>query len=149
VDGNGIQEATACFAREELRDLLFDLPRGETQVVVSLEANTTAGLRPRAAVSLEIEVPGVKAATVAPNPMPGSGALSFVTSKPGSVQVDLFDSLGRHVRQVLRDPNAPAGPQDVVIDGRDKSGQKLASGVYYFKITSPDGVFSGRAVILR
>jgi len=149
ADGNGLQEITACFSREDLRDLLFDLPPGQDQVTVSLEANTAAGLRPRATVALELAVPGVKTATLAPNPMPGSGVVSFVTSKPGLVKVDLFDGLGRHVRQVLRDPNAPAGPQDVVIDGRDKSGRKLASGVYYFKFTSPDGVFSGRAVILR
>lgn len=149
ADGNGIQEVTACFSREDLRDLLFDLPPGETLVGVSLEANTAVGLRPRATVLLEITVPGVKAATLAPNPMPGSGVLSFVTSKPGSVKVDLFDSRGRHVRGLLSDTSAPAGPQDVAIDGRDEVGHNLASGVYYYKITSPDGVISGRVVLLR
>ena len=149
ADGNGVSEITACFSREDLRNLLFDLQPGPTLVAVSLEGNTVAGLRPRAALALEIDVPGVKVATLAPNPMPGTGVLSFVTSTPGSIQVDLFDGSGRHVKQLLRDQNAPAGPHDVTIDGRGKTGQNLASGVYYFKITSPDGAISGRAVLLR
>lgn len=149
TDGNGTPEVTACFSRADLRDLFFDLPPGMSQVTASLEANTVAGLRARATMTLEISVPGVRTMTVAPNPMPGRGVLSFTTSKQGAVTVDLFDGSGRHVRQLAHEADAAAGPHDVAIDGRGKSGQNLASGVYFVKLTSPDGVFSGRVVLVR
>jgi hypothetical protein len=89
------------------------------------------------------------AAAVAPNPFNPSAMLSFNTVKPGRVRVTMFDLHGRLVRTLMEMPLLPAGEHAVRIDGRGERGEELPSGVYFYRVNSPDGAVTGRFAILK
>jgi parallel beta-helix repeat protein len=84
---------------------------------------------------------------VFPNPLRGSGALSFTTTRAGRLQAWLVDASGRVVRRLVDEDRAAAGRHVVRVDA--KAGQPLAAGVYFYRVQSPEGTKSGRFVISR
>ena len=149
-DRDGIDEITACFAKDDLR-LLFDaLPSGRRTVGVTLEGTLTTGGTFRAALDMDVVASGGgPAASVSPNPLNPEGVLTYVTTKPGAVTVTVFDLGGRLVRTLLRDAFVPSGYHDASIDGRGDNGARLASGVYYYRVETAEGVATGRFAILK
>jgi len=65
------------------------------------------------------------------------------------VRITMFDLHGRLVRTLIETPYLPAGEHDVLIDGRGARGEVLSSGVYFYRVGSPDGNVTGRVVILK
>jgi len=92
---------------------------------------------------------GSLAATVTPNPLNPEALITFVTKKPGPIRVRLYDLSGRLVRTLTEESSAAAGYHDVRVDGRDENSERLASGVYFFRIESPDGNSAGRLSIMK
>jgi flagellar hook assembly protein FlgD len=56
---------------------------------------------------------------------------------------------GRLVRTLKDAPVAPPGRYELRIDGRDETGNPLASGVYFFKVETSEGSKVGRATVLK
>jgi rubredoxin len=86
---------------------------------------------------------------VSPNPLNPQGVLSFSTTKPGHVRVQLFDLGGRLVKTLLEEHAMRPGQHEVRIDGRSSHGEPLASGVYFYRVETPEGVTRGRFVMLK
>ncbi len=148
-DGNGVEEIAACFGKTDLR-LLFSDVRGTQPVTVTIEGTLYTGGIFRASMDLLVTASGGgHTASIAPNPLNPEAVLTFVTERPGPVRVRLFDPSGRMVRSLLDDPYAPAGYHDVRIDGRDASGARLASGLYFYRIDSRDGRTVGKFSVLK
>jgi photosystem II stability/assembly factor-like uncharacterized protein len=76
-----------------------------------------------------------------PNPFNPSTTISFQVSERGasSVQLIVYDAVGRQVRSLVNQAMAP-GQHDVRWDGNDESGHRVASGVYFYRMTA--GSFS-------
>ena len=142
-------ETRACFSRQDLQRLYPDLPAGTHHVLITLEGNLEDGSRVSAPTILTLDIPAASKVAVAPNPMRSEGSLTFRTATTGGVRVDLFDARGRHVRELLARPNAAAGYHSIVLDGHDRSGHRLAAGVYFYKVDTPDGSTTGRVVLLK
>jgi parallel beta-helix repeat protein len=87
--------------------------------------------------------------SVTPNPIRAGGWLEFSTSRPGPASVDLFDVQGRRVRNLLNDERWPQGPHRIALDGQSVPGQPLAAGIYFYRVSSVDGLRQGRFVIVR
>jgi hypothetical protein len=68
---------------------------------------------------------------------------------PGSVSAGLFDVSGRLVRQIVREVSMEAGEHDLVIDGRDDRGNRLATGVFFYRLETPEGIGQGRIVVAK
>lgn len=64
-----------------------------------------------------------------PNPFNPETSLSFTLPQPASVQVAVYDALGRRLA-VLADRRFTAGGHSLRWNGRDQSGRSVASGVY-------------------
>lgn len=81
-----------------------------------------------------------------PNPM--TKTVSFAFHLPHSVQVGLsvYTVSGRLLR-ILVDGNRPAGVHSIIWDGRDKHGQRVAPGVYFYKLII-DGVSVGERKVV-
>src|SRR5882672_6833325 len=154
VNLNGIQEISACFSDAGLRFVFAGLSSGDHVVTVALEGNLTTGGRFHGETQITVRGPvtgtsrGIHA-SVSPNPLNPSSALSYVTQKPGSVKVELFDIQGRLVRTIVNESFVPAGVHEATIDGRGQRGEKLASGVYFVRGTTADGVFKNTITILK
>ncbi len=148
-DGNGVEAITACFTKSDLR-LLFGNLHGSNAVTVTIEGSLFAGGIFRAQVDVNVIASGGSlAASVSPNPLNPEAILSFTTAKPGFATVHLFDLRGRLVRRVIEERALSPGYHDVRIDGRDDHGQRLASGVYFFRIHAVEGVETGQLTILK
>jgi hypothetical protein len=87
-------------------------------------------------------------AGASPNPFRGTTRLRFGLAQAGSVELDLFDVRGRHVRR-LSSGRLGAGFHIVTWDGRDALGQRVSSGVFFARLTTASGTLTSRIVLLR
>jgi PKD repeat protein len=150
-DGNGITEISACFTKANLRVLFAGLPAGNNTVTVQIKGNLVTGGDFSGTVTLVVKSNGTfLSASIAPNPLNPQAKLTFSTTKPGAVRVQMFDPQGRLVKTIADETSAQAGYHDYTIDGRSSSGSKLASGVYFVKIWAEhDGDLVQRVTILK
>ncbi len=72
-----------------------------------------------------------------PNPFNPTTSISFDLQKNSDVTIDIYNLLGQRVSRVVK-ANFNAGRHSVVWNGDDESGQSVASGVYFYKMTSGD-----------
>jgi len=64
------------------------------------------------------------------------------------VTLAVYDINGRLVRTLVGQPLG-AGSHAVVWDGKDAMGRAVASGVYVYRLTAPQGVVTRRMTLLR
>ena len=83
-----------------------------------------------------------------PNPFSPATNLTFFISTPESVLVEIFDPSGRMVRQ-LRPGMLSSGDHRLVWDGRDQEGQRLSSGVFFYRLRAGHEVHGGSLVLVR
>jgi PKD repeat protein len=149
-NGNGVTEIAACFAKGDLRTLFSGQPNGDYEVTI--EGDLVTGGFFRGTITLHVTGGSgfALAANISPNPLNPKAMLTFATSKPGMVKVQMFDVQGRLIRTLMDESTSAAGYHDVTIDGHDANGLKLASGVYYVKVrTSFDGDITKAVTILK
>jgi len=136
-NGNGITEITACFRKADLRLLFSTVPNGPHPITVDITGTLLTGGTFRGQVTLTVKgTGGVLAASISPNPLNPRAKLSFATTKPGAIRVQMFDPQGRLVKTIADERSSLAGYHDFTIDGRSGTGGKLASGVYFVKVWS-------------
>src|SRR5438552_1802666 len=125
---------------------------GKSRVTLSLEGALNSGARVRGEAAFEIKKRrhcDGDCAAVLPNPLNPDGTLRFAISRPGSVTVELFDVQGKRFRTLLSPSFLPAGAHGLRIDGRDPSGRPLSSGIYFYRIRTPDRTLAGRFSVLK
>ena len=149
-DANGVAEIEACFTKDDLR-LLFSNVHGTKVVTVTLEGALFAGgvFRTQMDLSVTGSGGGNLAASISPNPLNPDAVLTFHTENAGAARVDLFDVRGRLVRRLLAQDALAAGYHDLRIDGRNEAGEKLASGVYFFRVRVGGDETTGQFAILK
>jgi len=90
--------------------------------------------------------PAFALAPAAPNPFTPRTTLSFELYESTRVALQVFDASGRLVRTLV-DGRRGAGLHQESWDGRDGTGQRVASGVYFTRMTA-DGTIATRPVVL-
>jgi rhamnogalacturonan endolyase len=85
-----------------------------------------------------------------PNPATGPGpvTLNLHLSTAGRVQISVFTTAFRRVNEITLS-NVPAGTTDVALPLTDREGTPLADGLYYVVVTTPQGRFVVKLMILR
>ena len=72
-----------------------------------------------------------------PNPFNPTTAIHYdVPEAGGKVTIRIFDVTGRLVR-TLADGMETSGKKQVTWDGRDSHGSRVATGVYFCRLTAP------------
>lgn len=84
---------------------------------------------------------------MAPVPVGSHSTLRFYMAHPGRLDVEILDLAGRRVRRLVSTGSAPAGIYQPTVDGRGDRGERLSSGVYFYRIRTPSEVATGRFVI--
>lgn len=69
-----------------------------------------------------------------PNPFSDETTIEFFSKNDEKVTVEIFDLLGKKVNTIL-DKNV-VGKQSLVWDGRDASGARLSTGLYFIRLQS-------------
>jgi hypothetical protein len=150
-NSDGIQEVSACFRKADMRTLFTGLPAGSNTVTIDITGNLVGGGQFKATTQIIVKSNGTfLAASVSPNPLNPQAKLTFMTTKPGAVRVQMFDPQGRLVKTITDETSLQAGYHDFTIDGRSATGSKLASGVYFVKVWSQfDGAEVKSITILK
>ncbi len=148
-DGNGVDELTVCFRKNDL-GLLFSNLHGTTSVPVTIEGKLFGGGIFRASLDVGVVASGgALTAFVSPNPLNPSAVLTFFTPEAGTARVILYGASGRLTATLLEEKFLPAGYHDVPITGIDSSGRRLASGIYFYRVETASGSVAGRFAILK
>jgi serine protease len=82
------------------------------------------------------------------NPARGTISMSFRISRPGRVLARVFDARGALVRTVAAE-QAAGGERSIRWDGRDDRGTPAPSGIYFFRLETPDGAEVRKFAFLR
>ncbi len=83
-----------------------------------------------------------------PNPFNGEVRLSLKTAETSDLRLNIFDTSG-NLQYYSALPNNGRNIQTINWDGRDQSGELLASGSYIFQVSSPDQQVSRKVVLLK
>ena len=68
-----------------------------------------------------------------PNPFNPSTAISYSLKESGRATLFIYNALGQKVRTLVDGPRA-AGKYTARWDGKDETGKKVSSGVYYYRL---------------
>lgn len=91
---------------------------------------------------------GPSLSTAAPNPFRDATRIAFALPRAGRARLDILDVAGRRVATlVARD--LPSGAHDAAWDGRDEHGRRVASGAYFARLESGEGVASRKILLAR
>ena len=83
-----------------------------------------------------------------PNPFNPSTTISYQLARPGDVSIKIYDIMGRVVFDFV-EKDAPAGEHTFVWNGLDNDGAPLASGIYFYRMTTEGFIESRKMVLLK
>lgn len=83
-----------------------------------------------------------------PNPFRAEAQLSFALPSRQDVELSVYSVDGRLVRRLISGVAGP-GEGTATWDGRDDTGRRVGSGLYFVKLEADAGVRHGKLVLLR
>ncbi len=83
-----------------------------------------------------------------PNPFNPSTTVKYQLKAASNVKLGIYDILGREVK-TLADEKETAGQHAVLWDGTDHDGRQVASGVYYYRLVTPSGSLTKKALLIK
>lgn len=83
-----------------------------------------------------------------PNPFNARTTIHFTLASPGEVTLSVYDLLGRRIK-ALQSGFLNAGAHGIVWDGANESGKIVSSGIYFYRLESPEGSRTMRMVLLK
>lgn len=83
-----------------------------------------------------------------PNPFKGTVRMGYLLDTPGRLRTGVYDATGQLVRS-LTDATLASGEYTTVWDGRDATGNSVAAGVYFMRVTFGDNSIQRKVLLLR
>jgi len=83
-----------------------------------------------------------------PDPFNPSTTIAFSLARSGRISLDVYDLRGSRVVSLLQGVQ-PAGRHHVVWNGQDQGGRTLASGVYFYRLETDAGPFTGKMILAK
>lgn len=83
-----------------------------------------------------------------PNPFNPLTTVAFNLKTPGTATLNIYDVRGRFVRN-LEDGHLESGRHDYIWLGRDRSGQRVASGVYFARLQADGQTLIKRMMLVK
>lgn len=83
-----------------------------------------------------------------PNPFNPSTVISFESNKPSVAGLQIFNTKGQLVKTLHNGP-IQSGTNSFVWDGTNDAGKTVASGIYFYRLQSPDGTFSRKMLMMK
>ncbi len=84
-----------------------------------------------------------------PNPFRHTSTLRFLISRPGLVDIEIFDLRGRLTRIIERGAQFPAGPRTIEWNGRDDQGRVVPPGIYFARLRTGERIETRKLTLLR
>jgi hypothetical protein len=83
-----------------------------------------------------------------PNPFNAATTIMYALPVDAPVKIEVFNILGQKVA-ILVDGPQPAGVHSIIWNSDDDSGRSLASGVYFYRITTPEFTAEKKMVLMK
>jgi hypothetical protein len=83
-----------------------------------------------------------------PNPFNPSTTIKFNLSRASDVKLEIFNIMGQKVAALVDDRKV-AGEHSIRWDGKDDTGYKVASGIYFYRINAGDYVETKKMLLLK
>ncbi|MCD4791921.1 MAG: T9SS type A sorting domain-containing protein [Bacteroidales bacterium] len=83
-----------------------------------------------------------------PNPFSHSTVINYHLKFSGKLVLKIYDMLGHEVRTLVNE-NQSAGEHSITWNGKDTEGNKLANGIYYYRLTTGKQVNTKKMLYLR
>jgi len=83
-----------------------------------------------------------------PNPFNPATVIGFALSSNSDVTLSIYNALGQRVKTLV-DCNLPVGEHTVTWDGTDESGERVASGIYLYRLKADNFVDSRKMLLLK
>jgi hypothetical protein len=83
-----------------------------------------------------------------PNPFNPETIIEYKVPKTGQVKLAIFNVLGQKVKTLV-DAHQLAGIYNVMWDGKDESGNKLATGVYFYQLIGENALITKKMTLLK
>jgi len=115
---------------------IVSVPNGKKTLAIGEGPSTTA-----LTAASRIITPGISSVT--PNPFNPTTRIRFGVVHEGQVDLTVFDVAGRVVERLVHE-NMPAGDHEVTWNA---SG--LASGVYFARLTTPEGNYTTKVAVMK
>ena len=91
------------------------------------------------------EVSGLDASF--PNPFRQKTTIRYQLKERNDVKLTVYDVLGREVKTLVQDTQSP-GPYETAWDGRDVAGNRVASGMYIYRLQAGSFAASGKMILI-
>lgn len=130
-----------------------DLPEGDHYADIVINSNGGASVIVPIALHVQTTGAGELPAASAlygsyPNPFGLETRISFALQVAGPVRVSVYSPSGRLVRTLV-DRVFDAGPHEIPWDGVDEAGEKVAAGVYLYRLEAAGRALGGRMVLTK
>ena len=83
-----------------------------------------------------------------PNPFNPATNISFSVADAGQISLKVFDLLGTQVSELINDFYIP-GNYNVIWNAVDTYGNEVSSGIYIYQLSTKDGIFTNRMMLMR
>lgn len=83
-----------------------------------------------------------------PNPFNPSTTISYAVPVAGELSLDIYNLRGQHIKS-LASGNVSAGNHRAVWDGTDSLGRAVASGIYTYRLSYADRVYSKKMLLIK
>jgi hypothetical protein len=83
-----------------------------------------------------------------PNPFNPETAIHFSIPKNGHASLTVYNALGQKIRTLL-DAEAKTGSHEVLWNGRDDLGRSVPSGVYIYRLKTPESAATRKMILIK
>ncbi len=84
-----------------------------------------------------------------PNPFNPSTVISYELPKSSKVILTIFDSLGQQIAVLINNNEETAGLHQVTWNGRSTNGQRMSSGIYFYRLTADNSTLTKKMVMMK
>ena len=84
-----------------------------------------------------------------PNPFNPSVTIEYELPRRMRISITIYDTAGRRVCSLVENETADAGRHSITWDGSGGIGGRVASGVYFLSLRTPDGTSAKKIILIR
>ncbi len=154
VVGNGLANGEPVSGRGLLAELDFRLLGAGTEASFDLTegyiASSGAEVRSVAQLNSARLVPRRYALFANfPNPFNPTTSIEYALPEAAQVELVIYDLLGQKVRTLVTTQNQNAGYYHLRWDGRNDAGHTVSSGMYFYRLTTPQFTHARKMILLK
>lgn len=83
-----------------------------------------------------------------PNPFNPTTTIRYTVPQNGDVNIYIYNTRGQLVKTLVND-HKTAGSHSVIWDGKDDNGNAASSGVYFYRMVTPDKVLTNKMLMIK